>query len=76
MAAWLLGGPGSEWTIERINDIIASGERKVVVLEKPVAVHILYRTAVVDPDDNSISFFEDIYGRDRLISKALFGTKK
>jgi len=73
LASWLLGGPQAGWSIARINQLIATGKRQVVVLDKPVPIHLLYRTAVVA--DNGIFFYDDIYGRDRLISKALFEKK-
>jgi len=74
MASWLLGGIGGGWSVERIRQLIGTGERKVVVLDDPVPIHIIYRTAVVNQNDNSIIFYDDIYGRDRLVAKALFGT--
>lgn len=73
MASWLLGGPEAGWSVERIHQLIATGQRKVVVLDRPVPIHLLYRTAVVIGD--TIVFYEDIYGRDRLISRALFSLK-
>ena len=44
----------------------------VVNLEQPVPVHILYRTAWVSPKDE-VHFREDLYGRDRILIKALLG---
>jgi len=73
LASWLLGGSQTGWSIAKINRLIATGKRQVVVLDKPVPIHLLYRTAVVA--DNGIFFYEDIYGRDRLIRKALFDKK-
>jgi murein L,D-transpeptidase YcbB/YkuD len=31
----------------------------------------LYRTAYINPEDDTISFYEDVYGRDKLLAKAL-----
>ena len=73
MAAWVLGGEEKGWSLERVNEVIKSGKHQVVVLDKPMPVYILYRTAFVDPKDNTLFFYEDIYGRDRLLAKALFG---
>jgi len=73
MASWLLGGSQAGWSVEKIHQLIATGQREVVVLDKPVPVHLLYRTTVVIGD--TIFFYDDIYGRDRLISKALFSKK-
>ncbi len=75
MASWVLGGEKNGWSVDAINEVIASGKRKVVVLEQPVPVHILYRTAVVDNEDNSIRFYSDVYGRDKLLGDALFRGK-
>jgi murein L,D-transpeptidase YcbB/YkuD len=73
MAAWVLGGEEKGWNLERIDEIIKNRKRHVVVLEEPIPVYILYRTVFVDPEDNTLYFYEDIYGRDKLLAKALFG---
>jgi len=73
MASWLLGGPQAGWSVEKIRERIATGQRQVVVLDKPVPIHLIYRTAVVI--DDTLTFYEDIYGRDRLIGRALFDKK-
>jgi murein L,D-transpeptidase YcbB/YkuD len=74
MASWVLGGEEKGWGIERIKEIIKSRKRQVVVLEKPVPVHILYRTAFIDTESNTFHFYEDIYGRDKILASALFGS--
>ncbi|MBE9543751.1 MAG: L,D-transpeptidase family protein, partial [Proteobacteria bacterium] len=74
MAAWVLGGEEKGWTVARVNEIVASRKRKVVSLDQPMPVYILYRTAFVDPEDHTLYFYEDIYGRDQLLAKALFDT--
>lgn len=74
MAVWVLGGEEKGWSLSRVNEIVASGKRQVAVLDPPIPIYILYRTAVVNPEDNSLYFYEDIYGRDQLFSKALFDT--
>ena len=70
MAAWVLGGEEKGWSIERINEIVNSRQRKVVVLEKPLPIQILYRTTYVDSENKTIHFFEDIYGRDKILANA------
>ena len=72
LASYILGGEAKGWGMDPIKEIIASGKRKVVVLEKPFPVHILYRTVVVDPRNGDVHFREDVYGRDALLEKALF----
>jgi len=74
MAAWVLGGEEKGWNVARVNEIVTSRKRQVVSLDKPMPVYILYRTVFVDPDDNTLYFYEDIYGRDQLLAKALFDT--
>jgi murein L,D-transpeptidase YcbB/YkuD len=73
MAAWVLGGEEKGWNLARVNEIIASRKRQVAVLDQPVPVYILYRTAFVNPEDSTLYFYEDVYGRDNLLAKALLG---
>ncbi len=44
----------------------------MVPLKKPFPVHILYRTVLVDSKDNTVHFYDDVYGRDTLLAQALF----
>jgi murein L,D-transpeptidase YcbB/YkuD len=67
-----LEGEAKRWGIERINEIIATGKRQVVPLEEPMPIYILYRTALVDPESDTVHFRKDVYGRDALLAKALF----
>jgi len=60
------------WSKERIDALINAGKRTVITLKKPFPVHILYRTVLVDPRDNTVHFYDDVYGRDTLLSQALF----
>ena len=74
MAAWVLGGETKGWNVERVNKIIATRTRQVVTLDEPLPVYILYRTAFVTPNDGLI-FYNDIYGRDKLLIQALLTAK-
>ncbi len=74
MAAWVLGGEEKGWDLKRIDEIIKNRKRQVVKLDEPIPVYILYRTAFVNSEDNTLYFYEDIYGRDKLLAKALVGT--
>lgn len=56
---------------EEIEQIIQTGERKVVVAETPVPVHITYQTTWVG-GDGLVYFGRDIYGRDKKLARALF----
>lgn len=76
MAAWVLGGEEKGWSVARVNEIVTSQKRQVVSLDKPMPVYILYRTVFVDSEDHMLYFYEDIYGRDALLAKALMGTDR
>jgi L,D-transpeptidase YcbB len=62
------------WDRDRIEATIARGQRKTVVLERPVPVHLVYFTTWVDAD-GTINFRKDIYGRDRDLLIALEQTR-
>ena len=72
LAHYLLSGDDRAWTMERIQQILDQGKRTIILLKKPVPVHILYRTVAVDPASGAVSFFKDVYGRDALLRQALF----
>jgi murein L,D-transpeptidase YcbB/YkuD len=61
------------WDLERIQSVMRSGKRRIVTLKEPVPVHLTYKTAWA-ADDGTVQFRNDIYGRDSLLFKALFGT--
>lgn len=71
LAELLLRTEPGGWTRERIDAIVASGERKVVNLREPIPVHIQYATAWVD-NDGGLQFRNDIYSRDDELATALF----
>ncbi len=73
MAEQVLAQLGN-WDRSRIEQVLASGERTVVNLKKPIAVHITYATAWRD-GDGDIQFRPDIYRRDERLYAALFGRK-
>jgi L,D-transpeptidase YcbB len=56
MAVWLLGGEEKGWSLTRVNEIIAGCKRQVVVLDRPVPIYILYRTACENPVDSALNF--------------------
>jgi murein L,D-transpeptidase YcbB/YkuD len=69
LAAWLLRD--NAWTLEKIDAAMKTGKDNLQInLAKPVPVLIIYGTAVVDPDGD-VKFFEDIYGYDDELEKAL-----
>jgi murein L,D-transpeptidase YcbB/YkuD len=70
LAAWVLRDK-PEWNVERAQAAMTTGKDNLQVnLTDPIPVLILYGTAVVDPDGR-ISFFDDIYGYDDELQKAL-----
>jgi murein L,D-transpeptidase YcbB/YkuD len=71
MASYVLGGEKNGWNIERVKEIIAGEKRQVVSLKKPFPIYILYRTVIVNPENEEVNFLADIYGRDALLEKVL-----
>jgi len=70
LAAWVLRDK-PEWSLERVQAAMTSGRDNVQVnLTNPIPVLILYGTAVIDPD-GQVHFFDDIYGYDDELKKAL-----
>jgi murein L,D-transpeptidase YcbB/YkuD len=63
---------GSEWTRSRLEALLESGTETTVPLpaDRRVAVHLLYWTAWVDPE-NRIQYRRDVYGRDARLLVAL-----
>lgn len=74
LAKLLLEGD-ARWTPERFDAQLASLERRVVTLPKPINVHLTYLTAWVD-DDGKTQFRNDIYGRDRRLARALAASRE
>ncbi len=63
------------WTRDRIDSVMASGQRMVVTLPEPWPVHISYLTAWVNKD-GTVHFRNDIYERDVVLAEALMGTRR
>lgn len=68
LAAVLLAQQG--WSLEKINQVIASKETTTVILKQPMPIHIEYWTAWVD-QKGTLNFRPDIYNRDPAIIHAL-----
>ena len=59
------------WDRARITEAMKMGpERNRVDLPAPIPVYLLYTTAVADPDGR-IYFYDDIYGHDARLARAL-----
>ena len=70
MAEYLLRN-NPEWTPEKINDAMYSGNEQTVRLKKPVPVIITYYTAWVD-DNGQLNFRDDIYTHDHSLATKMF----
>lgn len=71
LAVALLRHGSKDWTLERVNEIIDAGKRKVISLPTPMPVHITYQTVWLDKD-GEIHFNRDVYDRDKRLHEALF----
>ncbi len=58
------------WTRSRIEEIIASGKSTTVPVQDAVTVHLTYLTFWVG-EEGDAHYREDIYGRDKVLWKAL-----
>lgn len=68
LAAKLLAG--TEWTPERIAQIIEGRETVTAKLPRPVPVYVVYMTVRAEPG-GALRSFEDLYGLDAGLSQAL-----
>jgi murein L,D-transpeptidase YcbB/YkuD len=71
LAVRLLRDP-QRWSREALEREIASGRTQTVNLPQPIPVILLYWTAQAD-DQGTVSFRNDVYGRDAPILRALGG---
>lgn len=62
------------WSAQKIEAAVASGERQIVNLKVKIPVHLTYLTAWVNKD-GTVHFRDDIYGRDAVLAEAL-GTER
>lgn len=60
-----------EWTQDKIEEAMNSGEQKFVKVKNPIPVVITYYTAWVD-DTGLLNFREDIYGHDSNLASKMF----
>lgn len=58
------------WNMDKINEILKTGETTNITLPKPINIYLIYLTAAVD-QDNNLMFMKDVYKRDKDISKAM-----
>jgi murein L,D-transpeptidase YcbB/YkuD len=69
LAEWVLRDQDG-WNADRIAEEMARKTEKPVPLEKPVPVVIFYTTAIARRD-GTIWFFDDLYGHDQELERAL-----
>jgi murein L,D-transpeptidase YcbB/YkuD len=70
LAAWALR-KNEGWDLARVEAAMQGSKDNVQVnLAQPIPVLILYGTAIVE-DDGTVMFFDDIYGHDATLEKAL-----
>jgi murein L,D-transpeptidase YcbB/YkuD len=60
-----------EWTPEKINEAMNSGNEKFVKVKDPIPVVVTYYTAWVD-ENGQLNFREDIYGHDEHLRTKMF----
>lgn len=58
------------WNMEKINEILKSGETTRIDLPKPLPIYLLYFTTGADRQ-GTVYFFKDVYKRDPAVLKAL-----
>jgi len=69
LAALLIEGT-PDWSLERIEQAIASGRTQAITIARPVPIYLLYWTVGVTAD-GKIRFKRDVYDRDRAVLNTL-----
>lgn len=70
MAGFVFHG---RYTAEQVEDIIASGRTRDIILDEHIPVYIAYFTAAVG-ENGEVAFFNDVYNRDRELIAAMVGS--
>lgn len=65
-------GQGDKWTKDRLQKTMKSGKATTVKLNSDIQVFVLYTSVVVHPD-GKVYFFDDVYGHDKKLARALAG---
>jgi murein L,D-transpeptidase YcbB/YkuD len=73
LASWVLRNY-PEWTPARVESAMVGDQSINVKLGNPVPVFVLYNTAVVE-ENGDVHFFDDIYGQDAALEKALVAAR-
>jgi L,D-transpeptidase YcbB len=61
------------WSASEVNELWEHGVNSQVALDRKIPVHLTYFTAVVD-DTGKVTSFSDLYGLDKKLTTALFGS--
>ena len=61
------------WSASEVSDLWDHSINGPVLLDRKIPVHLTYFTAVVD-DTGKVTSFADLYGLDKKLTTALFGT--
>jgi murein L,D-transpeptidase YcbB/YkuD len=69
LAAWVLRNY-PQWTPDTVESAMVGNQSIHVKLGNPVPVFIFYNTAMVE-ENGDVHFFDDIYGQDAALEKAL-----
>ena len=69
LASWVLRNY-PQWTPDRVESAMVGNQSISVKLGNPVPVFVFYNTAVVE-ENGDVHFFDDIYGQDAALEKAL-----
>jgi len=69
LASWVLRNY-PQWTPDRVEGAMVGNQSISVKLGNPVPVFVFYNTAVVE-ENGDVHFFDDIYGQDAALEKAL-----
>ncbi len=75
LGEYLLEGNKKPLKVEQLKKLVESNKRKVILLDKQLPVHILYRTVRASAATGKLFFYPDVYQRDALLAKALFARK-
>jgi len=70
--ATLLLAEDKGWSAQQVKSLLAKDTSTVVPLNRPLPVHLIYFTTVVD-EEGKVQNFADVYGLDSKIGAALFG---
>jgi len=74
--AYLLANNKKILTAAQLKAIVAGKKRTIIRLDTPLPVHILYRTVRASANGEEVFFYPDIYGRDALLTEALFAKEQ